>query len=315
MRTAILAASFILASSFVSPTGFAFAGDLDWAYPSTPKPEPVDGLVQKQMPGSARQYTQAQIDSFFDVPDWYPEEHPPMPPIVAHGVKPTVQACARCHLPSGDGHPESSSLAGLPAPYIVRQVAAFRNGERKGVRATTMIAFAKALSDDDIRPAAEYFSALKANVWTKVVETDTVPASFVGAGGMRFALPSGETEPIGNRIIVLPQDRQRAESRDAHSGFVDYVPLGSINRGEALVSTGAGGKTIPCAICHGPTLKGIAEIPNITGRPPIYVFRQLNDIKSGNRAGGNVELMRLVVTNLTQDDMIGIAAYLGSLEP
>jgi cytochrome c553 len=309
MRTAILAAS------FASLTGFALAGDLDWAYPPSPKPASVDDVVQKQMPGSARKYTQAQIDAFFDVPDWYPEEHPSMPPIVEHGVKPTVQACARCHLPSGDGHPESSSLAGLPVPYIIRQVAAFRNGERKGVRATNMNTFAKALSDDDVHPAAEYFSALKPNVWTKVIETDTVAASYIGAGGMRFALQNGETEPIGNRIIVLPQDRERAESRDTHSGFVDYVPLGSIKRGEALASTGDGGKTVPCAICHGPTLKGIAEIPNIAGRAPIYVFRQLNDIKSGNRSGGNVELMRLVVTNLTQDDMIAIAAYLGSREP
>jgi cytochrome c553 len=305
----------LLAASFASLTGFAFAGDLDWAYPPSTKAAPVDDVVQKQMPGSARKYTQAQIDAYFDVPDWYPDEHPSMPPIVAHGVKPTVQACARCHLPSGDGHPESSSLAGLPIPYIIRQVAAFRNGERKGVRATTMVTFAAALSDDEVRPAAEYFSALKPNVWTKVIETDTVPASYIGSGGMRFALQSGDAEPIGNRIIVLPQDRERAESRDAHSGFVDYVPLGSIKRGEALVSTGAGGKTVPCAICHGPTLKGIAEIPTIVGRAPIYVFRQLNDIKSGNRSGGNVELMRLVVTNLTQDDMIAIAAYLGSREP
>jgi cytochrome c553 len=305
----------VLAASFVSLTSVALAGDLDWAYPPTPKPTPVDDVVQKQMPGSARQYTQAQIDALFDPPDWYPDEHPSMPPIVAHGVKPTVQACARCHLPSGDGHPESSSLAGLPVPYMIRQVAAFKNGERKGVRATNMITFAGVLSDDDTRSAAEYFSALKPNVWTKVIETDTVPSNYIGPGGMRFALPSGGSEPIGNRIIVLPQDRERAESRDAHSGFVDYVPLGSIKRGEALVSTGDGGKTVPCAICHGPTLKGIAEIPSIAGRAPIYVFRQLNDIKSGNRSGGNVALMSSVVANLSEDDMIAIAAYLGSRDP
>ena len=52
-------------------------------------------------------------------PDWYPEEHPPMPQIVAHGgQRPAGRACAQCHLPSGDGHPESSSLAGLPAAYM-----------------------------------------------------------------------------------------------------------------------------------------------------------------------------------------------------
>src|SRR5262249_38840091 len=161
---------------------------LDWAYPPSPKPEPADNVLQKQMPGSARKYTQAQIDAPFDVPDWYPDEHQSMPPIVAHGVKPTVQACARCHLPSGDGHPESSSLAGLTVPYIIRQVAAFKNGERRGVRATNMITFANALSDEDVRPAAEYFSALKPNIWTKVIETDTVPASYIGPGAMRFAL-------------------------------------------------------------------------------------------------------------------------------
>jgi cytochrome c553 len=267
------------------------------------------------MPGSAKKYTQAQIDALFDPPDWYPEEHPPMPPVVTHGVKPTVQACARCHLPSGNGHPESSSLAGLPIPYIIRQMTAFRNEERKGVRAANMNVFAKVLSEEEIRSAAEYFASLKPNVWTKVIETDSVPVSYIGSGAMRFALPNGGTEPIGNRIIVLPQDKERAESRDAHSGFIDYVPPGSLKRGEALVMTGAEGKTVPCAICHGTTLKGIAEIPNILGRPPIYVFRQLNDIQNGNRTGGNVDLMKAVVANLNQDDMIAIAAYLGSQAP
>jgi cytochrome c553 len=305
----------LILATFVSLTSIALADNLDWAYPPTPKSEPVDNVVQKQMSGSTKKYTQAQIDAFFDPPDWYPDEHPPMPPVVAHGVKPTVQACARCHLPSGDGHPESSNLAGLPIPYIIRQMVAFKNDERKGVRATNMNIFAKVLSDEEIRSAAEYFAALKPNVWTKVIETDSVPVSYIGSGAMRFAVLNGGTEPIGNRIIVLPQDKERAESRDAHSGFIDYVPTGSIKRGEALVMTGAGGKTVTCTICHGPTLKGIAEIPNILGRSPIYVFRQLNDIKNGNRTGGNVDLMKAVVANLTQDDMIGIAAYLGSQAP
>ena len=153
----------------------------EWAYPPTPKPAPLDNVVQKQMPGSARKYTQAQIDDGFNPPDWFPDEHPPMPEIVAIGRKPT-RACALCHLPSGDGHPESSSLAGLPAAYLVRQMAAFKNGERKGVRANAMIDIAKAISDADVRAAGEYFAALKPGVWTKVVEADTVPKSAVGSG-------------------------------------------------------------------------------------------------------------------------------------
>ena len=293
------------------------ADNPDWAYPVTPRPEPLDNLVLKQVPDSTRAYTQAQIDDPFDPPDWFPTEHPPMPPIVARGGKPPVRACAQCHLPSGDGHPESSSLAGLPVPYIMRQMSAFKSGGRKGVRATVMIAIAQAIAEEDALAAAEYFSALKPGVWTQVIETDTVPKSYVGAGGMRFAAPGSENEkePIGNRIIVLPQDEARAKSRDPHSGFIDYVPTGSIARGETLVTTGDGGKTIPCAICHGQTLKGLGEVPSIAGRPPTYVVRQLNDMKAGARAGTSMALMAAVVDKLTVEDMIAIAAYLGSRDP
>jgi len=266
------------------------------------------------MPGSSRQYTQAQIDDGFNPPDWFPDEHPPMPQIVAHGAKPVVRACALCHLPTGNGHPESSGVAGLPAAYIMRQMAEFKNGGRKGGRAPVMIEIAQAISDDDARAASEYFASLKPSVWTKVIETDTVSKSYVGQGAMRFAVAGGGTEPIGQRIIVLPQDEMRAHSRDPHSGFIDYVPVGSIAKGESLVTTG-GGKTIPCAICHGPNLKGLGELPSIIGRPPTYIVRQLNDMQSGTRSGAAMALMKAVVEKLTVDDMIAIAAYLGSREP
>jgi cytochrome c553 len=297
------------------PTLAAAAEGLDWAYPVTPKPEPLDNVVLKQMPGSDKKYTQAQIDDPFSPPDWYPGDHPPMPPVVANGDKPAVRACAMCHLTSGDGHPESSGLAGLPAAYIIRQMADFKNGNRKGVRSGNMITFAQAISEDDTRAAAAYFAALKPSAWTKVVETDTVPQTFIGPGAMRFAVPGGGSEPIGNRIINVPQDAARAASRDARSGFIDYVPTGSIKRGEALVTTGGDGKTVPCGICHGPTLKGLAEIPPLAGRTGIYLVRQLNDMQVGNRSGVGTELMKAVVAKLSADDMVAIAAYLTSREP
>lgn len=296
------------------PVLAAAADGLDWAYPVTPRAEPLDTLVLKQVPDSERAYTQAQIDDAFNPPDWFPDEHPTMPPIVARGEKPAVRACALCHLPSGDGHPESSSLAGLPVPYLLRQLTAFKNGERKGVRATTMITIAQAMSDADALAASEYFASLKPGVWTEVVETETVPKTYVGAGGMRFVAPGDEREPIGNRIIVLPQNPHLAELRDPHSGFIDYVPTGSIVKGAALMAGGEG-KTITCTICHGPNLKGLGEVPSIAGRPATYIFRQLNDMKIGNRKGPWVELMKQVVEKLDDNDMIALSAYLGSLDP
>jgi cytochrome c553 len=298
-------------------SGVALAQDnSDWAYPITPKPEPLDSVQQKQVPGSTKKYTHAQVDDPFNPPDWFPDQHPPMPQIVAHGgTKPAGRACAQCHLPSGDGHPESASLAGLPANYIIRQMAAFKDGERKGVRAAVMVAMAKVLTDDEVKAAADYFAALKPTPgFNKTQEAEKVPASYVGPGGMRFALGDGGYEPIGSRIIVLPQNAERAALRDPKSGFTDFVAKGSIAKGMAL-ATGGDDKTIACTTCHGPALKGLGEVPGITGRSAIYVFRQLNDIKTGNRSGSRVELMKPVVAKLSQDDMVALAAYLGSLDP
>jgi cytochrome c553 len=299
---------------------------MPWAYgfttpppPNTPRAQqgagqPQDNTTKLTLPGSTLQFTRAQIANRFGPADWFPGDHPAMPPIVANGVKPAVRACALCHLPNGAGHPESSGLAGLPVNYIIRQMADFKAGHRKGVRSGNMITFAAAISDEDTRAAAEYFASLKHAAWTKVIETDTVPQTYIGPGAMRFVSPGGGSEPIGNRIIVVPQDAARAASRDARSGFIDYVPTGSIKRGEALVTTGEG-KTVPCGICHGPTLRGLAEIPALAGRTGIYLVRQLNDMQTGNRTGVHVELMKQVVAKLTAEDMVAIAAYLASREP
>jgi cytochrome c553 len=164
----------------------AFAADNpEWAYPVTPPPGQLDNVTMKTVPGSSKQYTQAQIDDPFNPPDWFPDEHPPMPDIVAHGgPKPAGRACAQCHLPSGDGHPESASLAGLPANYIVRQMAIFKTGARANARAGVMIAMAQVFSDDEVKAAAGYFAKLKPTAgYNTVTETDTVAKSSVGPGG------------------------------------------------------------------------------------------------------------------------------------
>jgi hypothetical protein len=74
------------------PTVAMAADGLDWAYPPTPRPEPLDKVTLKQMPGSDKKYTQAQIDDPFSPPDWFPGDHPAMPPVVANGAKPAVRA-------------------------------------------------------------------------------------------------------------------------------------------------------------------------------------------------------------------------------
>jgi cytochrome c553 len=288
----------------------------NWAYPvAPPAGPPPDNTVEKSLAGSTKKYTAAQINDRFGPPDWYPEDHSPMPDIVAHGKKPNAFACSLCHLTNGAGHPESAGVSGLPAGYIMRQMAEFKSGIRKGMRAPIMVQIASALTDEEIKAAAEYFASQKYPQFYKVVETDMAPKSYVGAGAMRFAAKEGGNEAIGSRIIEIPADEERTEARDPRANHIAYVPTGSVKKGEAIVATGADGKSIRCAICHGADLKGLGEVPPIVGRSPEYIYRQLNDIKIGTRNGAMVPLMKAVVANLTDEDMVAIAAYLVSKEP
>jgi len=297
-----------------------------WAYPQAQSQQrpPDDGKMHR-LEGSTGAFTVTQINDPFAPPDWYPGEHPPMPEVVAHGRKPDLRACGQCHLPHGLGHPESAGLAGLPADYIVEQLHAYRDGRRKSsVGNSIMIPLSKAATEEEMRTAAEYYGSLKPKPWLRIVEADTVPTTFVGPGNMRFATADGKTEPIGPRVIELPEDAEKAELRDGHSGFVAYVPKGSIAKGEELATTGgdhvvngkiAKGKTVACGICHGPQLKGLGNVPALAGRSPIYLVRQLYDFKHGARTGKEIALMVPVVVGLTQDDMLNLAAYISSRTP
>jgi len=289
-----------------------------WAYtvnpPATPgaaPPAPADPSP-KQVPGSSVSLTIAQTRDAYNPPDWHPNDHPPMPDTVAHGRPKEMRACGFCHLPNGQGRPENAALAGLPAAYIAQQMADFKSGDRKSAEPkmgppAAMIQDAKAARDEDIRAAAGYFSSFPFKKWIRVVEAKDVPKSRI-AGSMHVPTNDG-TEPLGQRIIELPEDLARTELRDAASGFVAYVPTGSIKKGESLV------KARSCGTCHGADLKGLGPVPPLAGRSPSYTVRQLFDLQTGVRKGVWSPLMKQAVEKLTIDDMIAIAAYTSSREP
>jgi cytochrome c553 len=314
-----VAASATIAGQAPAPAG----SPPPWAYTVNPppapgvKPAPPDP-EPKQVPGSTLSLTIAQTRDAFNPPDWHPGAHPPMPESVAHGRRPALRACGFCHLANGQGRPENASLAGLPAAYIIQQMADFKNGERRSAEPrmgppNAMIQDAKAATDDEVRTAAAYFSSFPFKKWIRVVESKDVPKTRI-AGSMHVPTNDG-SEPLGQRIIELPEDLARTELRDAASGFVAYVPPGSIATGEALVKAGGGGRTVACATCHGADLKGLGPVPPLAGRSPSYTVRQMYDFQQGVRKGPWSALMKGAVEQLTVDDMIAIAAYTSSREP
>jgi cytochrome c553 len=287
-----------------------------WAYniPDKVQPAPIVLSGPVHVPDSKKEYDAAVASGNANPPDWFPDEHPPAPPSVTGvGGKPGM-ACGSCHLMSGQGHPESADLAGLPAAYIVRQMQYFKSGARKDD--ARMGPIAKDISDEDVRQAAEYFAAIKPIPFVKVVETRSPPKTYVATAGRHRQLsPEGGTEPIGHRIIETPVDPVRTTKRDPHSGFLAYVPPDSIENGEALVKSGGAGKTVACGTCHGAGLKGMGEVPRIAGMQPVYIARQLIMMQNGSSAGPAAAPMKSVVAKLSEDDIIAISAYLGSLPP
>jgi cytochrome c553 len=291
-----------------------------WAYPWAPEiPLPADDGVARRVPDSNAIYSLTQINDLFGVVVWHPADHPAPPGVVAVGRKPDLHACGSCHRADGAGGPENASIAGLPAAYIAQQLRDYKSGARKFSGpargpSTLMIATAKAMSDEDIRVAADYFSSLKLKPSYAVIEAATVPRTFVNRNYVSRS-SGNETEAIGHRIVEIAVDEAQFKHRDPRAKFVAYVSPGSLAKGEALVKTGGAGVTVACAICHGNDLNGVGPIPGIAGRSPSYIVRQLYDIQQGTRAGAMSALMKPTVEKLTNADMNAIAAYLATQQP
>ncbi|MGH8428618.1 MAG: c-type cytochrome [Gammaproteobacteria bacterium] len=71
-----------------------------------------------------------------------------------NGVGSRVPSCASCHGPDGAGLGAIPRLAGLPAPYLIAQLQAFRSGKRKG----PMTAIAKNMTDSEIASVAQWLA-------------------------------------------------------------------------------------------------------------------------------------------------------------
>lgn len=293
-----------------------------WAYPvlpSTAPPAVPDDGVKHSLAGSQQAFTRAELFDLFTAHDWFPGSHPPMPAVVARGHLPEVRACGMCHYPNGQGRPENAALAGLPAAYIVQQMQDFKAGLRRSAAAHAgphlrMVAAATQVSDEEVRAAAAYFAAQPYRPWITVVEAEQVPLTQVVTGSMWAAVPGTAREPIGQRIVEVPQDLGLTELRDPRSGFMAYVPPGSLSRGRQIALQGEGA-VLACVGCHGPELKGLDPIPPLAGRSAQYLYRQLNDMRLGVRAGPGAAAMRGFIGQLSPQDMMAVVAYAASLPP
>jgi cytochrome c553 len=243
-----------------------------------------------------------------------PAAQPGVPQIVVAGKGVDVRPCNTCHTPSGMGQPESANIRGLNAEYFARQMRDFKSGARGGPRSAAMVTFAKGLTDDEVKEIAAYYAGLKQVPWTRVTETNMAPKTMVGRNSQRTRVEGTDTEPVGKRIIEVANS-PAAVRQMAEPAFMAYVPPGSLGAGKTIVTTGAGGKTEACTGCHGDKLQGEDDVPGLAGRSPVYIARQVYSFKNGVRKGPMADIMKGIVDKLSDDDVIGVASYVASLDP
>lgn len=280
--------------------GYAAENDLSWAYP-------VDSPAASNADSAApsKPVNQALIAASYT-------GLPRMPEVVAKG-KPVP--CMQCHLANGGSHPESAAISGLTVNYIVDQVHAFRDGDRADVRTGRMVQVAKAISESDLKQAAEYYAAIgpERQKWIKTIVSDYVPkgpAPF-GGGGFRYHAAEGGTEALPPGVVVeVAENDELVRARDQiDGGFLQYVRADDLKLGEDVARKGA------CGTCHGADYRGSGDVPRLAGQHSLYLIRQLKDMQTGARKDPNTKLMKAVVANLSNRDMVAVAAYLASRSP
>ena len=308
------------AASTTAPTASAPFVVPAWAFPTSIAPSPAppaDSVTPLHVPRSARAFTMAQVRNGYDIPDWFPDSHPAMPASVQFGTRPNGRACAFCHLANGSGRPENATLAGLPAEYISKQVAAFRDETRLSANPASNIngmhLIAKSVADSDVATAATYFASLRLTRPNRVVEVARVPKTRIEI--MLFALDGAGTEPIDHRLVEVPNEWERHELRDPGVRYTTYVPIGALARGRRLATKGPAGTATACTTCHGPQLLGVGVIPPIAGRSPSNLLRQLINFRTGARHEDGSAPMQAVVNAMNIDDMVAAAAFAGSRAP
>lgn len=282
--------------------------------------KPGDDIGVVHLPNSRLEFAEAQLHDLFFVPDWHPEQHSPMPEIVSHGRKPGTFACGFCHLPGGQGRPENAALAGLPAAYIVQQVADIKSGARRSAwrgepygPLELMRVVAANSAEADVAIAAEYFAAQRLRPRVSVLERARIPRMRAAAWIYEID-PRGGEEKLGQRVIEWAPDMSRHEHRDDEMRYNAYVPPGSVRRGRMIARTGVAGKSAPCTSCHGEHLQGVGLIPPLAGRSPTYLLRQLVAFKTKDRAGSSATPMQAVAAALRIREMIAVAAYAAAIE-
>lgn len=88
-----------------------------------------------------------------------------------------------------------------------------------------------------------------------------------------------------------------------------------VAEGQKIYKGGNPGSGVPaCASCHGPTGAGIpVQFPRVAGQHSKYVYSQLMNFRSGDRANDGGKMMQVIARKMTDSEMKAVAEYMSGL--
>jgi cytochrome c553 len=198
--------------------------------------------------------------------------------------KDKAASCNSCHGDNGNSMaPNFPKLAQQHASYLVKQLQAFKSGDRND---PMMSAMALPLSDDDMDDLAAYYATQK-----------------ISANSMPVLPPPDEDED---------EDEQPAAAPAKSKSVPELIALGSdlYRNGDLQREVSA------CIACHGPFGEGNqpAAFPALRSQHADYLVKALTDFKTGARGNTPENMMHMIAKKMTDEEIRAVAYHISMMK-
>jgi len=196
--------------------------------------------------------------------------------------KEKAASCGGCHGEDGNSSmPGFPKLAGQHQGYLLKQLQAFKKGERNSPMMAPLV---MGLDEKSMAEIADYYS-------TRIISKNPPPA-----------LPSNDDD---DDAPAKTEEQKKAELDDLIEQGGDLYRNGNLSR-----------EVSACVACHGPYGEGNkpASYPSLHSQHADYLIKTLTDFKNGQRSNNRENMMHMIATKMTDADIKAVSLYISTMK-
>ena len=200
----------------------------------------------------------------------------------ASAGKAKVASCSGCHAEDGNSTmPGFPKLAGQHQVYLVKQLQAFKSGARIS---PMMAPLALGLDEQAMEDIAAYYAGNK-------ITPNPAP---------KLAVSDDDDDDAPAKT----EEQLKAELNNLVTQGSDLYRNGNLSR-----------EVSACIACHEPYAEGNkpAAYPSLHSQHADYVIKALTDFKTGARSNNRENMMHMIATKMTDEDIKAVAYYISTL--